>query len=135
MSVIFASILFLIVGLITVLYHNYFNFKKKIIKLEQENVKLKKDLRIIGSSAVGVGQRLNKFEDYMQRLSSRQDVAELKQGATASYSHAIKIVEIGGSIDDIIDGCGLTRAEAELITMLHKKPQQALNQQIASGFL
>lgn len=123
MLTIFVSILFIVFGTVVILCRNYFNLKKQITKLEQDGNKLRKDLRIVGSSAVSVGQRLNKLEDYMQRLSSRQDIAELKQGNTASYSHATKIVEIGGNIEDIMEGCGLTRAEAELITMLHKKPQ------------
>lgn len=117
-GVLFLQISFGIIYLYKI--RSYFN--TKLQKLEQEQLKLKKDLRMVGSGAVGVGQRVNKIEDYMQRLASRQDVTELKQGATASYAHAAKIVKIGGSVEDIIEGCGLTHAEAELVAMLHKTP-------------
>lgn len=121
------SILFLqVVAGITYLCKSYRDVKKTLQKLEQEHLKLKKDLRMVGAGAVGVGQRVNKMEDYIQRLSSRQDVAELKQGTIASYAHAAKIVEIGGNIEDVVEGCGLTHAEAELVAMLHRKPQQEL---------
>ena len=117
------SVLFLQIGAgIIYLYKIRSDFKTKLQNLEQEQLKFKKDLRMVGAGAVGVGQRVNKIEDYMQRLASRQDVAELKQGATASYAHAAKIVKIGGSIEDIVEGCGLTHAEAALVAMLHKVP-------------
>lgn len=123
MLILLLSILTITIFLSLVLYYCYKNFNQQINKLTQESLKLKKELRIVGASAIGVGQRLGKFEEYTQRLASRQQHTELKQGNTASYAHAMKIVALGGNVDDMIDGCGLTRAEAELVFMLHKKPQ------------
>lgn len=112
-----------VLAITAVFFYQYFTFRDQLLRVSSECNRLKKDLRTLGSSVIGVGQRLNTLEEYLQRLSYRQNEAELKQGASASYAHASKIVEIGGSIDDIMQGCGLTRAEAELVMMLHKKPQ------------
>jgi len=121
MQLLESILLLLVVAGIVYLYNIRGNFKQNLQKLEQEHLKFKKDLIIVDASTVEVGERVNKFEDYLQRLSLRQDVAELKQSAIASYVHAAKIIEIGGSIDDIVAGCGLTRVEAELVVTLHKK--------------
>jgi len=88
--------------------------------LQQQNASLKNNIRIITAGAVGVGKKVSRMEADMTALSLRHDKATARQSNLSSYSHANKIAAMGGSVDDIIDACSLTKAEADLVYTLHK---------------
>lgn len=93
-------------------------------KIDSEIERLKKENKTIVTGAVGVGERLLKFEKLLQTLIWRQDTVELRDCGLTTYTHATKLAEKGSSTSELIDTCGLSRAEAELIKMLneHKIP-------------
>jgi hypothetical protein len=94
-------------------------------RYHQECHKLRREMRGIygGLSLIherirGMGQQTHtKFK----HLSVRQEQAELRTQAPASYSHAAKMAEMGVSLDEIMIQCGLHRGEAELVNVLYKK--------------
>lgn len=95
--------------------------------IEQEHAKLRRELKVVRASSIGVGERVAHLEDYLENLSYRQDKAELRQSSISSYSHAAKMAEMGGSEEDIMSSCGLTRAEAELVSIIKKKQEKEVN--------
>jgi TolA-binding protein len=94
---------------------------------EQALQTLQRDLRALCNAAVNVGERLNRAERRLQQLTERQEELGVRQeqmgrgeGADQSYQQAIKLAHKGAGVDELIDVCGLTRGEAELIAMMHR---------------
>ena len=81
---------------------------------------LKSDMRALVSAAIGVGERVHKIEKSLKEVSHRQEVIDQTDPGAQAYQQAIKMAQKGASIDELIDICGLTRGEAELIAMLHR---------------
>ncbi|WJW74550.1 DUF2802 domain-containing protein [Thiohalobacter sp. IOR34] len=88
-------------------------------RLEGELERVGQDLAGLCKSSVGAGDHLMQLEYRVRRLTERQDQAELRGAGDRPYSHAIQRVQQGASAETLIEECGLTRGEAELILMLH----------------
>lgn len=94
------------------------------------NAAIQKDLRALCNAAVAVGQRINRAERRLQLLTERQEELGMRQERmdrgdpeAQSYNQAIKLATKGAGVDEIIDVCGLSRGEAELIAMMHRLEQ------------
>lgn len=81
---------------------------------------LKSDMRALVSAAIGVGERVHRIEKSLKEVSHRQEVIDQTDPGAQAYQQAIKMAQKGSSIEELIDICGLTRGEAELIAMLHR---------------
>jgi len=87
---------------------------------------LQHDLRALCNAAVSMGERVNRLERELRRLDQRQDELGLQQQATVdesdgrSYNQAIKMAAKGAAVDDLVEVCGLSRSEAELLVMMHR---------------
>jgi len=85
-----------------------------------QNHALKSDMRALVSAAIGVGERVHRIEKSLKEVSHRQEVIDQTDPGAQAYQQAIKMAQKGSSIDELIDICGLTKGEAELIAMLHR---------------
>lgn len=88
---------------------------------------LQNDLRALCNAAVGMGDRVNQMERRLRQVSERQEALGLRQEQlnqedpeARAYSQAIKMAHKGANVDDLIDVCGLSRGEAELVAMMHR---------------
>jgi hypothetical protein len=86
---------------------------------------------------MGVGRRTVKLEQFQQNLQQQQQAiaAEIEQISehqqqiqlfdpeSKLYSRAMKMVQLGAGLDEIIRECELPRAEAELLISLHRQQQ------------
>lgn len=91
------------------------------------------------AGVMGVGRRTVKLEQFQQTLQQQQQAiaSEIEQlnehqqqiqlfdPESKLYNRAMKMVQLGAGLDEIIRECELPRAEAELLISLH---QQELNQ-------
>lgn len=64
--------------------------------------------------------RIEQLERQLQHLSRRQNQLELRDPVTQTYEPAIRMVRKGADVEELVSTCGLARAEAELIMMLHR---------------
>lgn len=87
---------------------------------ETEVLSLQDDLRALCAGAVGVGAHVERMEQQLRRLAERQDQLDLRDPASHSYGHAIRLVQKGASVEDLVSECGLVRGEAELLMRLHR---------------
>lgn len=66
---------------------------------------------------------LNLISHYLKNIDQQillcQNITK-GDGTNISYSFAKRILDTGGSIDEIVHGCKLTHGEAELLSALHK---------------
>ena len=88
--------------------------------MAREAESVRTDLRGLVSAALGVGERVMRLERQLSQLAERQDQLDLSDPAHQSYQQAIRMARRGTSMTELMEVCGLTRGEAELITMLHR---------------
>lgn len=80
------------------------------------------------SGIIGVGQRVLALESRIENIHARLDelteklkAVELADPESKIYSRAVKMVELGADLEEIIRECELPRAEAELLYNLHQR--------------
>lgn len=123
-----------------ILVISLFSFRRQS-KLQQEQTLsmqlLQRDLRALANAAVGVGGRVLEIERQQRKRPSPTVVAvqepvqshnqvsapiEFYNSSSSSqpYEQAIRMVQTGASVDDIVTVCGLSKSEAELVSMMHR---------------
>lgn len=80
---------------------------------------LRTDFAALSTANTGVGKELGQLEQHVRRIAERQDQFELRSGGDRPYAQAIRMVQNGAGIKDLMSTCALTRGEAELLVMLH----------------
>ncbi|MGB1296966.1 MAG: DUF2802 domain-containing protein [Psychrobium sp.] len=84
---------------------------------------IKDEIHELRNGTLGVGSRVQDVEGKLAQAMERQE--QLSQVSTDPqsklYGHAMKMVEHGANVDDIMQECDLPRGEAELLVSLHGK--------------
>ncbi len=88
------------------------NFQHRLNQLEN-------NLGALCTASSGEGEHIVRLEQQMRGLIERQDNLDLRVSSEQPYERATQLAQDGASVDDIVNGCGLSRAEAELVIMLH----------------
>jgi hypothetical protein len=85
------------------------------------------EIKELRSGIIGVGQHVLQFESeqikqqqQLVQLMEKQQSLELADPDAKIYSRAMKMVELGAGLEEIIRECELPRAEAELLLSLHQ---------------
>ncbi|MEO3879179.1 DUF2802 domain-containing protein [Rheinheimera fenheensis] len=89
------------------------------------------ELQELRSGLIGVGQRVLQLEAALgqvsdnlslsvKQLEEKQQAMELADPESKIYSRAMKMVQLGADLDEIMRECELPRAEAELLFNLHQ---------------
>ena len=93
----------------------------------EQNSLLSHEIKELRSGIIGVGQRVLNFESalteqqqLLQHLTDKQQSLALADPEAKIYSRAVKMVELGADLEEIIQECELPRAEAELLLRLHR---------------
>ena len=89
------------------------DLRERVHHLEQE-------LGALCSASLGAGEHVVKLEQQVQRITERQDQLEMRAGVERPYSQASQLVTRGADIDELVETCGLTRGEAELLVMMQR---------------
>jgi preprotein translocase subunit YajC len=85
------------------------------------NAKFKKEFSEIHTGAVGMGKKVQKLDGKIKSTLENQQNLAAQAPENRLYTRAMKMVELGASIEEIIEECELPKAEAELLLNLHKK--------------
>ena len=86
----------------------------------QEIDKLRGDLGVLCSGAVGVSERVARIEQKLNRLSERQEQMEASTPETQPYDQAVEFARKGASAEELVAQCGITKGEADLVVMMHR---------------
>ena len=99
---------------------------RKIEALQERVAKLEAELQEArehtAQLAQGVSQAAGACVVMQQRidsLSERQEQLRHLDEESGSYRHAIRLAREGGSVEQLVQDCGLNRGEAELVIALH----------------
>jgi Protein of unknown function (DUF2802) len=82
---------------------------------------LRKDATAFRQGAVGLGKRLQVLQRRLQSTERRQEDLEFKDVGNIAITHANKLVQMGAATDELISTCGLSQAEATLVSLMHGK--------------
>jgi chromosome segregation ATPase len=93
------------------------------------------EIEELRTGLIGVGQRVLQLDSALsqlsaelgqavQQLSDKQQAMELTEPESKIYSRAMKMVQLGADLDEIMRECELPRAEAELLYNLHQQKKQ-----------
>jgi len=89
-------------------------------RYEQKIKLLNDDVSALCTGAAGMGGHLNKIEQKVKRVLERQDQLDLRDPSDRALSQASRMARQGASVDELVSTCGLVRAEAELLMLLHR---------------
>ena len=82
--------------------------------------RLESDLRALCHGTAGLGDRLAATEQRQRDLAQRQETLRTREVGDDLYQQAVRLVHDGASAPALVERCGLTRDEAELIVQLHR---------------
>lgn len=72
------------------------------------------------SGNVRMGEDLHELRAVVAPLPDKLAQLEQRDPSSLSFAQAAKLVGMGASVDELTQSCGLTQAEAELMSKLHK---------------
>jgi len=126
----------LMVSVLAFFVINLFLFRYQQQKNEKQTLKiisLEKNLHALANAAIGVGSRVLKVEREQRNKPASIDttdqfVSAINQNmpvdfynsSNQPYEQAIRMAQTGASVDDIINVCGLSESEVELVCMMHR---------------
>lgn len=101
--------------------------RRQLTQQRQRLQIVQNDLRALCNAAVAVGERVNRIERNQHQLSERQNELGQRQERLGkedteeySFAQAVKMAQKGASAEELVDICGLTQGEAELVAMMHR---------------
>lgn len=68
---------------------------------------------------VRMGEDLHDLRAIVAPLPDKVTALEQRDPSTLSFAQAARLVTMGASIDELTQSCGLTQAEAQLMTKVH----------------
>ena len=86
----------------------------------QEIDKLRHDLGVLCSGAVGVSERVARIERKLNRLSERQEQMEASTPEAQPYDKAVELARKGATVEELIAQCGISKGEADLVVMMNR---------------
>lgn len=78
------------------------------------------DLSAVVSAALGMGQRVEELEEKVRRQTERIEQRNLSEPLQQSYRQAMQMIDSGADIPTLVERCGVTRGEAELLENLYR---------------
>lgn len=82
---------------------------------------LRSEAAELRTGLLSIGKRVLEVEQQNQDLMQQQAAQKYDDPDAKIYSRAVKMVELGADLDEVIRECELPRAEAELLFSLHKQ--------------
>jgi len=83
-------------------------------------VELVKRVDQFQQSAVKVGDEVHELRAILGPLPDKLAQIEQRDPSSLSFAQAAKLVGMGATVDELTQSCGLTQAEAQLMSKLHK---------------
>jgi len=81
---------------------------------------LSKRLDAYLTGSIRMGEELHELRRVVAPLPDKLSQIEQRDPSSLSFTQAARLVGMGASVDDLTQSCGLSKAEAELISRLHQ---------------
>ncbi len=113
--IIFTLVLTISFGLIFVYRYLY----KKLTKVERQLHNIQNEIRAINSGNVGMGRKLNRFAEDITNVEIMSSQQNLPNVSEKIYRQAGLLLARGATVDEVVESCEITPAEAELLAIMH----------------
>ncbi|MCF6325196.1 MAG: DUF2802 domain-containing protein [Gammaproteobacteria bacterium] len=107
-------------ALITVVIRLAVQQRQRSLSYEYKLKLLSDDVSALCSGAAGAAGHLNRVEQKVKRVMERQDQLDSREPSARALDQANRMVRQGATVEELITTCGLVRAEAELLMLLHR---------------
>ena len=87
---------------------------------DQRLKELSKRLDTYLTGSVRMGEELLELQALVEPLPEKMNRLEQRDPTSLSFAQAARLVGMGASVDELTHSCGLTQAEAELMSKMHK---------------
>ncbi|MNN60982.1 hypothetical protein D3C81_1761950 [compost metagenome] len=87
---------------------------------DQKLKELARRLDTYVDGSVRMGEALHELRRLVAPLPDKLNQLEQRDPSSLSFSQAARLVGLGASVEDLTQSCGLTQAEAELVSKLHQ---------------
>lgn len=91
--------------------------------LEQRLREVSRRLDAYLTGSIRMGEELHELRRVVAPLPDKLNQMEQRDPTSFSFTQAARLVGMGASVDDLTQSCGLSRAEAELVSKLHQTPR------------
>src|SRR5690606_17648389 len=89
--------------------------------LRDQRIKdLAKRLDDYQNGSVRMGEAIHELRAVVAPLPDRLQQLEQRDPSSVTFTQAAKVVGMGASVEGLTQSCGLTQAEAELVSKLHR---------------
>ena len=79
---------------------------------------LSKEVQGMSRGSMGMGRKVLFMERKLEALESTIEEMQKNDPSKVSYSEAARLVELGAGVEDLMNSCGISRPEAELVKAL-----------------
>lgn len=83
---------------------------------------LSKRLDAYLTGSIRMGEELHELRRVVAPLPDKLNQMEQRDPTSFSFTQAARLVGLGASVEDLTQSCGLSKAEAELISKLNRAP-------------
>lgn len=98
--------------------------KERDAMRDQRLKELSKRLDAYLTGSIRMGEELHELRRVVAPLPDKLTQIEQRDPTSLSFTQAARLVGMGASADDLTQSCGLSQAEAELVSRLHKAQKQ-----------
>ncbi len=88
------------------------------------NADLQAMISAYGQSLIGMQTSLGELETQLKTFSERHLELQSQYAFAATFEEASRLVRDGGSAESLVNNCGLSNAEAELMVRLHQQHER-----------
>lgn len=101
------------------------SMNKQTLKHSESFKAINQELQAVSNGSMGIGRKLMQLEKQMTELKNSQEEMLRNDPNRVSYTEATRLVELGADVEDLMNSCGISRPEAELVTALSHKSQMS----------
>lgn len=99
-------------------YKAFMKMARQVRELKAELEQLQINHNLLVNADLGFGKQIAEITRQLISMDNQLQALENKRENDGGYQHALRILEMGGNKDEIIDSCHLSNAEAELLMNL-----------------
>ncbi len=92
--------------------------KKQMRQQRMRNRRLQEDMRALSKSAIGMGQKILANDRKLAQMLKKQTSVINTQPEHPSYDQAGSLIAMGATEADLVNTCGFSHGEAELLLSL-----------------
>lgn len=117
-----AALLLLVFALVAVLGARYARVRRRLESIEEQFERFRADVAASTGIGVRAGEKLRRLDQLTAQLGERLGQMELR-GEGRPYDQAIALVQRGAGSDRLMSHYGLSRGEADLVSLVHGRRQ------------